>query len=258
MARRLYDLDRLTAQVGDLVPLAVVDQVGGDHVRAAARRDDRIFDVIREVLQRNTAGRHDFEHREGRAHGLDLGHAARLLSREELEHFQAELVRGVVIGRGGAAREHVDAHLLAVFDQLGIHARGDDELRARGHGLIHLPGGEHGARADQHFGELLAHGLDGDGRARGAEGDLGHRHAARDQRLGQRRRVALGVVQLDDRHHADLGNALLQIIHGNAPLYIRKSGLRRRPAGARAPAQADGRIYARPAIWGRIMLMAGI
>ena len=49
-------------------------------------------------------GRHNLEHRERGAHGLDLGDAAGLLGGEELENLKAELVGGVIIGRGGANR----------------------------------------------------------------------------------------------------------------------------------------------------------
>src|SRR5699024_6727833 len=128
------------------------DQVGGDHVGAAAGADDGRRQVFPKVLQRDAAGGHDLEHGEGGAHGLDLGQAAGLLGGEELEDLQAQLVGGVIVGGGGAAGEHGHALGLAVLDDVHVQAGGDDELGAGGQGLIHLSGGEDGARAHQHIG----------------------------------------------------------------------------------------------------------
>ena len=109
---------------------------------------------------------------------------------------------------GGAAGVDRHALVLAVDHDVGVKAGADDELRARFQRLVHLGGGEHGARAHQHVGLGLAHEADGGGGARRAEGHLRHGQPAFTQGRGQRRRVPLGMVQFDDRHHAGLGNAL--------------------------------------------------
>ena len=106
------------------------------HIGAAARRDDRAGQVLPlRFLRVYAAGRHDLEHRERCAHGLDLRQTAGLLRREELEHLEAELERLMVVGRRGAARIDGDALLLTVGNELGIEAQRYDELRACGDGF---------------------------------------------------------------------------------------------------------------------------
>ena len=109
----------------------------------------------------------------------------------------------------------VDRHalLLAIDHDVRVKAGADDELSARFQRLVHLGGGENGAGAHQHLGLGLAHQTDGGGSARGAEGHFRHRQPALAQGRGQRGGVTLGVVQFDDRHDADLGNALGNGIH---------------------------------------------
>ena len=115
----------------------------------------------------------------------------------------------------------VDGHALglAVSHDLGVQAGGDDELSARLQGLVHLSGGQDGTGAHHHLGAGVLHDLHGLGSAGGTEGDLRHGHAARTQGLGQVGRVTLGVVELDDRHDADLGNTLVEFLYTN---YLQK------------------------------------
>src|SRR5699024_9065750 len=110
-----------------------------------------------------------------------------------------------------------NAELLAVSDQLGVHAGGDDELRACCDSFVNLGGGEHGARADEHLREIVAHQLDSGGSACRTERNLGNRYTAGDQGLRQRDRVTLRVIELDDRYDTDGLNLFLNFIHCDLP-----------------------------------------
>ena len=118
----------------------------------------------------------------------------------------------ILAGRG-AAGENGDVLLLGVGYQLGIKAGSHDELAARGDDLVDLLGVGHGARADDHLRAGFLHKFDGDVGAGRAEGDLGHTDAARAQGFAQGGRVSLRMVELDDRHNADLGNGGIHCIH---------------------------------------------
>lgn len=61
------------------------------------------------------------------------------------------------------------------------------------------------------------HGLDGLGGARRTERDLGNRYAAVDQRLCQRNRVTVRVVELDYRYDTDGLDLFLDFIHCDHP-----------------------------------------
>ena len=135
-------------------PGAGLDQLVGAHIAAAAGRNHGSGCILSQILEADAAGGHDLEHGEGSCHGLDLGQAAALLGGEELQHFQAQTVGGMIVGGGGAAGEAGDALFLAVFHDLNVQTGGDDELAAGGNGLVHHLGGQHragvnAARRDQ-------------------------------------------------------------------------------------------------------------
>ena len=115
-------------------------------------------------------------------------------------------IGGVIVGGSGAAGEDVHAFFLAVPDQVRVHARGDDELGARRQGFVDLRRGQDGACAHDHVRRSFLHEPDGIRSACRPEGHLGHRYAAGAQGLGQGGGVPLGMVQLDHRHHAGLGD----------------------------------------------------
>ena len=70
-------------------------------------------------------------------------------------------------------------------DELGQHARTDEESRAREHRGLGLRAGKHRARADDSIGQLLTELRDDLVRVRDGHGDLDEPHAAR--RDGARR-----------------------------------------------------------------------
>ena len=121
----------------------------------------------------------------------------------------------MVLGGGGAAGEDGDVLLLGVGDELGIKAGADDEVAAHRNDGVNLRGGGDGAGADEHIGAGFLHELDGLVSAGSAEGDLRHGDVARAESLRKTDRVALGIVELDDRHHADGADLLIHGIHGN-------------------------------------------
>ena len=137
----------------------------------------------------------------------------------------------MVVGRGRAAGIDGDILLLCIGAELLVHARGDDKFRTGGDGFVDLRGGGNSACADDHIRTGLLHCLDGERCARCAEGHFCDRHAAFTQRLCERRRIALRVVQLDNRHNADFGNLLIEFVHdGNPPvIYVVSEAGQRRP-----------------------------
>ena len=97
--------------------------------------------------------------------------------------------------------------------QLRVEAGAHDEVAARSDHLVDLGGGGDVARAHQHIGAGLLHELDGRIGSGGAEGDLRDGYAARAEGFAELGGVALRVVELDDRHHADGADLFVHGIH---------------------------------------------
>ena len=204
---------------GDAIPVLGGNGVLGAHPGTAAAQDLVEGQVVQHVLLVDAAGGHELHVGINGGHGLDQVQAAHSLGGEELDSLQAAAdgdlhVRGV--GRAGA---HRDALGHAIFHDLRRKAGGNDGGRARVHGAIHLLGGQHGAGAQQHVGQLLVHAADGLLRGGGTEGDLGHGQAAVRQGLAQRHSV-IRIVDGDDGHQTGQGQ-FLQKFHDRSSFLFR-------------------------------------
>ena len=140
-----------------------------------------------------------------------------MLGRKELQHFQPQLVSGVIIGRGRAAGETDNALLLAVLHKLHVKSGSHHKHTAGGNGSVHLLSGQHGTGTNQHLRVARTHDPDGFIRTRGTERNLRNGNTAGTQGIRKGCRITLGIGQLNDRHHADFADLFLHIIHKTYP-----------------------------------------
>ena len=121
----------------------------------------------------------------------------------------------MVVGGGGAAGVDGDVLLLGVGHQVRVQARSDDELAPGGNGGVDVGLLRDGSGAYNHLRAGLPHESDGLVRAGGPEGDLRDRDVSGAEGAGQRGRIPLRVFQLDDRDYSDVGDGLVQWVHGD-------------------------------------------
>ena len=145
------------------------------------------------------------------AQGLDRGEAAVLRGREKLRDLQAKLAGSGDLGRRHGTGQHRQLEVDAMAHDVLVKARAHDEARAGGDGLVDLLDGEHGARAHDHLGMGLVHGLDAGGGAARAERHLGRVHAGSGKGVGHRHGI-LDLLEHDNRHNAELLELLVEVL----------------------------------------------
>lgn len=99
--------------------------------------------------------------------------------------------------------------ILRAGNQFRVQPRRHNELSARCNHRVDLLRARYSTRTDKHFRTCLTHQSDCLVRPRCAKSDFRHGYTARTERFCQRRRVAFGMVELNDRHHTDLRNQLV-------------------------------------------------
>lgn len=170
-------------------------------------------------MRADAPGRDEPHLRERAGKRLEHLETARRLCGEEFDDFQPHLRRHTHLGGIGAAGGDGDAVLDAIADHFGVKAGRNDIFRARLHRALDLLHGDDRTGAHQHIRQRLCDRRDCAIRSRGAESDLRHGDTA----LFQRRRKIdrlVGVVELDDRHKADLTDLFQNSMHTNAALPI--------------------------------------
>ena len=102
------------------------------------------------------------------------------------------------------------------------HPRGDDEAGTGGHGGVKLRAVEHCTGTDHGIRHRLGDQGDGVEGHRGAQGDLEHRDAAIQQRLGHRQ----GLLQVVDDHHGYQGGGGKHLGRGHFPVLHSSSSVK--------------------------------